>query len=77
MKDTDHGEDKQKTGERADLVPVGAHEENDAAGEQDGSQDEGDEALPAQASGLVLVGLKGADAGGYVGVDDSGGLPAD
>src|SRR6266536_4300970 len=66
------------------------NKESDAAGKQDGSEDERDAALPShpsdldlslgtpepQARWLPLFGFIGADAGGGISVEDTGGLPA-
>ncbi len=80
VQDGDHGEDEREAGERTEIVPVRGDEEDDAAGEEDGSEDEGDEALPAEAGGLFLFGFESAHAGDEaciaLSIEDSGGLPA-
>jgi len=76
MEDGDHGNDQRKAPAGAELIPMGGDKQHHAAGQQHGSQNQRNQALPAQAGRALLLRLPGADAAGSLRIQDTGRQPA-
>jgi hypothetical protein len=76
VKDGHHRDDQQIARAGANLVPMRRDKQHHAAGQQNGSQNERHNALPAQPRRVRLFRLKSANAARSIRIQDAGLLPA-